>query len=689
MRVLIVDDKDENLYYLEALLGGNGFEVETAHHGAEALLKARQRLPGLVISDLLMPVMDGYTLLRHWKQDTRLRRVPFIVYTATYTEPEDEQLALNLGADAFILKPSEPDAFMDRVRAAIQKAANEAPIIPHLPVGSEDERLREYSETLIRKLEQKSLELEASNIRLHQDIAARITAETALRETEARFRQLAASIEDVFWLRDPRSSRFLYVSPAFETVFGRPISAIETDPEAWLRSIHPADRERIRESLPSQLAGRWEETYRIIRPDGSERWIRSRVYPVRDAAGQVHRVAGIARDITDYRRLEEQFLQSQKMEAVGRLAGGVAHDFNNLLSVIMSYTGLLLLDLPEGDPTRADVAEIQHASERAADLTRQLLAFSRQQILQPRVLDFGEVVMGTEKMLRRLMSADIVLELHVPRSGSKVYADPSQLEQVVMNLAINARDAMPHGGRLTLEVADVEVDEAGAAMLTGVSPGPYVSLVVTDTGEGMDAGTRERIFEPFFTTKEPGKGTGLGLSTVFGIVQQSQGAISVQSEPGQGARFLIFLPRTDRVLEVVPIKPRSVVSLKGAETILLVANDDKVRETNRTILSRNGYRVIEARSGEDALTLCESGGLGGSCHLLLADVIMPDMSGRTLSERLLPLIPELRVLFVSGHKDEGSSSSDLPQQGQAFLNKPITPESLLQKVRETLDARRS
>jgi len=681
-RVLVVDDKEENTYYLRALLGAHGCEVECARNGAEALAMARRAPPELVISDLLMPVMDGYTLLRHWKADERLHAVPFVVYTATYTEPEDERLALNLGADAFILKPAEPEAFLERLHAVRPAVAPDAAPRAQRPLVDEAGRLREYSETLVRKLEERTLQLEESNRLLRRDAAAREGAEAALRESEERFRLLAESVDDVFWLSDLHGNIF-YVSPSYDVVWGRSRDLLLTRPEGWDEAMHPEDRERMARSLAGYATGQWDETFRIVRPDGATRWIRARAFPVRDPSGEVYRVVGVSRDITEYRRLEEQFRQAQKMEAVGRLAGGVAHDFNNLLSVILSYTSLVLDDLKPGDPLRGDIEEVRRAGERATDLTRQLLAFSRQQVLQPKVLDLSQVVLDMEKMLRRLLGEDIGLSILTARAGSRVYADPSQIEQIVMNLAVNARDAMLRGGRLAIEVGDATLD-AAYAQHVGVEPGLYVMLAVTDTGTGMDAPTRERIFEPFFTTKATGKGTGLGLSTVFGIVKQSHGHVHVHSEPGQGTTFKVYLPCTNRALELVAPSLPVVATLRGTETILLVEDDDQVREMNRTILRRNGYNVLDAQNGGEAFLISER--FGARIHLLLTDVVMPRMSGRALAERIGPARPDMKVLYVSGYTEDSIVHHGVLDAGIMFLPKPITPEALLRKVREVLAA---
>lgn len=677
-RVLVVDDKEENTYYLTALLRGNGLEVESARHGAEALIKARSSPPAIVISDLLMPVMDGYSLLRQWKADERLRSIPFIVYTATYTDPEDEKLALRLGADAFILKPAEPDDFLVRLRAVQARAARASEASTNEPAGDETGLLREYSETLIRKLEEKTLQLEESNRKLRRDIAARKEVEAALRESEERFRQLAENIDDVFWLSDLRGN-VCYVSPAYETIWGRTRESLYADPEAWIDCVHPDDRERVARSTMEYATGRWDETFRIVRPDGTLRWLRARAYPVFDGEGKVYRVAGVSRDITEYRRLEEQFRRAQKMEAVGRLAGGLAHDFNNLLSVILSYTSLVLEDSSLNEHVRTEIEEVRRAGERATSLTKQLLAFGRQQMLQPKVLDLNQVVLDMERMLRRLLGEDIGLTIVPSRKGSRVYADPTQIEQIVMNLAVNARDAMPRGGSITIEIDEGVVESGGAP---GLEPGCHVVLSVTDTGIGMDAATREQIFEPFFTTKAKGKGTGLGLSTVFGIVKQSHGHIQVSSEPDHGTTFKVYLPCTDRPVETVSPSVRVPPTLRGSETILLVEDDDQVRGMNRTILRRNGYTVLDAQNGGEAYLV--SANFGGTIDLLLTDVVMPRMSGRELAERILLTRPETKVLYVSGYTADAIVHHGVLESGISFLQKPITPDALLRKVREVL-----
>ncbi|MEP6765198.1 MAG: ATP-binding protein [Gemmatimonadaceae bacterium] len=434
----------------------------------------------------------------------------------------------------------------------------------------------------------------------------------------------------------------------------------------------------------------------LVTAKGTRLWMRVIGNALRNDVGSITHVHGSAQDVTPgkvaqalHAKLEEQFRQAQKMETIGSLAGGIAHDFNNLMSVVLGYSELLVADLKPGDPLRADIEEIRNAGLRAADLTRQLLAFSRQQVLKPSIVDLAEVVGGMENMLRRLIGDSVELVTVCAPSVGRICIDRGQIEQVIMNLAVNGRDAMPSGGVITIETAEVLLDEDYASEHVGVSPGPHVMLAVSDSGSGIDEETQSRMFEPFFTTKELGKGTGLGLATVFGIVQQSGGTIWVYSELGEGTSFKLYFPIVANALVAAAaanVDSHNTKSLQGLETILLVEDDASVLQLARTILRRRGYNVLEAQNGGEALLLCEQ--YFAPIHLLLTDVVMPRMSGRQLAERLQLLRPTMKALFMSGYVDDIMVRHHLVDATVAYVQKPFSPDSLAQKVREVLGVQR-
>jgi PAS domain S-box-containing protein len=421
----------------------------------------------------------------------------------------------------------------------------------------------------------------------------------------------------------------------------------------------------------------------IITARGRPVWVRVSGRAELNAQGAITRVRGALQDISERRTLEDQLRQSQKMEAVGQLAGGVAHDFNNIMSVILSCAHFLAADLPPTDRMQGEIEQICKAADAAGELTRKLLAFSRKQMLAPRVVDLNQIVGGLERMLRRLISDRIDLSFVSEPTLGKTLADPGQIEQVIMNLVVNARDALGDDGTLTIETANAHLSEDYAHARPGVMAGDYVALTVSDTGIGMDAATRARIFEPFFTTKEMGKGTGLGLSTVYGIVAQSGGHIAVTSQKGIGTSFKVYLPRVDREIERTPEDAPSPASLRGTETLLVVEDDDQVRAIVHAILARSEYNVLLARDGSEALALCAEHPT--TIHLVLTDTVMPRMGGRKLAERLRPLRPGIKILFMSGYTEDVALPRDASETGDAFLAKPITPDALLAKVRELLD----
>ncbi len=423
----------------------------------------------------------------------------------------------------------------------------------------------------------------------------------------------------------------------------------------------------------------------LVTAGGRRVWVRVIGHAERGAEGAITRVQGALQAVSERRRLEEQLRQAQKMEAIGQLAGGVAHDFNNVLSVIFSYASLASAPLRPGDPLLGDLGEIRKAGQRGAELTRQLLAFSRHQAITPRVVDVGRILGGLERMLRRLVGGEFDLSVLLAEGNTHVLADRGQLEQVVMNLVVNARDAMPRGGRLELESSLVSVVGEDPAAHPGVPAGTWVAIAVRDTGIGMDAATRARIFEPFFTTKEKGKGTGLGLSTVYGIVAQSGGHVRVDSEPGRGTTFRVYLPRVSSALDPEIVEDRRAQGLRGHETVLVVEDEPQVRDSLRVILQRHGYDVLEAQNGGEAFLACEQ--FPGPIHVLLTDMVMPRMTGPELAARVAPLRPEMKVLYVSGYTEAAAPHDGASDAAVAFLPKPIEPDVLLRKLRAMLDGR--
>ncbi|HVW30447.1 MAG TPA: PAS domain S-box protein [Polyangiaceae bacterium] len=520
------------------------------------------------------------------------------------------------------------------------------------------------------------------NIAVTIDLTERKRTEEALRKSDERYRKIVETTNEGVWMLDA-SFKTIFVNRRMVAMLG--YAEDEIVGKSIYEFVQPDSRADVERDFARRLAGIVGPTEAALRrADGTELSVLIDSAPMFDASLNYEGALAMVLDISQRRRLEQQLRQAQKMEAIGSLAGGVAHDFNNILSVILSYLGMILDSLKAGDPIRADLEEIWKASESATDLTRQLLAFSRQQMLQPTTLDVNRVVLGLEKMLRRLLTEDVELSLLTMHNLGAVHADPSQIEQIVMNLVVNARDAMPKGGKVAIETANVELGVEYAAAHHDVTPGPYVMLAVTDTGVGMDAVTQARIFEPFFTTKAKGRGTGLGLSTVFGIVKQSGGHIWVYSEPGEGTTFKVYFPRLDTPIATTTDPPLLPITLEGTETILLVEDQEQVRTVIRAILRRRGYNVIEAQNGGEALLICEK--YSAKIHLLLTDVVMPRMSGRELAERLAPLRPEMKVLYVSGYTENAIVHHGVLDAGVSFLQKPLTPESVARKVRQVLDA---
>jgi PAS domain S-box-containing protein len=510
-----------------------------------------------------------------------------------------------------------------------------------------------------------------------------------LSERDEMFRLISENAEDLIAVLDAEGHR-IYNSPGYKKLFGYTHEELQGVPIA--DQIHPDDRERVietrRQSFETGASIQLE--YRFRRKDGEWRILESTGSPVQNARGEVEKLVVVSRDITERKQAEEmlrqregQLRQSQKMEAVGRLSGGIAHDFNNLLGVIIGYSEDIESRVAKGDPLRKSAEEIRKAGNRAAALIHQLLAFSRQQVLQSRVLDVNLLISDMGEMLRRLIGPHIELKTNLDPELGRVKADQSQMEQIIVNLGVNARDAMPEGGTLLIEGANVYLDETDARSLPFLRPGPHVLLTVSDTGVGMDAETQAHIFEPFFTTKERGKGTGLGLATVYGVVKQSGGIVGVQSEPGKGATFRIYLPQVAEQL-VAPAPALSETNIPtGTETVLVVDNEEALLELTSDLLARSGYKVLSARDGIEALETARS--FDGTIHLLLTDVTMPKLSGPALAKHMTDLRPGIRVVFMTGQEElNATPRENTPRDGE-YLQKPFHRDILIRKIRETLD----
>ena len=629
LRVLIAEDSEDDALLLVRELRRGGYELSYERVASAAAMAAALDRQGwdLVIGDHSMPHFSGLTALSLVRE--RGLDVPFICVSGTISE-EMAVAAMKAGANDWVTKGQ-----LKRLLPAIERELREA------------------------------------------------RGRAALRASEASYAHLVERAPVGIYRSSP-AGRFLTVNAALVRILGYD-SAADVLRLDMARDVYadPAERQRLldRDTYTDREYDEVEATWK--RKDGRLLSVQLSVRAVRKGAGEVEYYETFVRDVTEQRRLQQQLVQSQKMEAVGRLAGGIAHDFNNLLTVITSYSDLLLQDLGGEDPKREDVEQVRKAAEGAAALTRQLLAFSRQQVLAPRVVSLSVVVQGVEKMLRRVIGEDVDLVTALDLNVGSVKADVGQLEQVLMNLAVNARDAMPTGGKLTIETANVEHDPDYAREREAALLRRFVMLAVSDTGIGMDEATKARIFEPFFTTKEPGKGTGLGLATVYGIVQQSGGFIWVYSEPGHGTTFKIYLPQVEAPLEGRAVGAAPGDLPRGTETILLVEDAAAVRAVTRQVLERQGYTVLEAAHGAAALQT--AAGHPGPIHLLLTDVVMPVLSGRQLADQLARLRPDAKVLYASGYTDDAVVRHGVLEAGISYLQKPFTADSLARKVREVLD----
>jgi len=662
INILLVDDRRENLLILEALLRPLAQNLFTATSGTEALKLLLERQFAVVLLDVQMPEIGGIETAALIREREGSRDTPIIFVTAGDQNSPLAFEGYTAGAVDYLFKPLVPEVLRAKVSTFVH--------------------LAKKSQALEREIAQR-LKAEAALEEALDELGKRINERTeSLRESQALFRDFMNHSPAVAFIRNSEE-RLIYVNEPYERFYrasaaelaGRTLNQIV--PDATAEAVLDLYRRVMAEDRMIQ------EDHAIPSPDGDLHDFRFYAFPIVNAAGERF-LGGFALDVSEQVQLQQQLLHAQKMEAVGRLAGGVAHDFNNMLAVILGYSELALARIPPGDLLRGHVEEVKKAGQRATTLTRQLLAFSRRQMVEPRHIDLNETLAGIEGMLNRLIGEDVDLSIVAAPAPAPVLADPGQIEQVVLNLVVNARDAMPTGGKVTLEVSDVHLDETYAREHTGVAPGDYVMLAVSDTGQGMDAATRARIFEPFFTTKEQGKGTGLGLSTVFGIVKQSGGNVWVYSEPEHGTTFKIYLPRTQGAEpepERIPEAPRAISP--GSETVLLLEDDLMVRNMVRSVLQDTGFTVVEAAAPEEALRYCAEH--SARIDVLLTDVVMPRMSGREVAEQLRAQFPHLKVLYMSGYTDDAVVRHGVLNAEAHFIQKPFSLASLTRKLREVLD----
>lgn len=685
MRILNVDDQADNLYLLQSLLSNDDNQIFDAKNGREALNILQEKDIDLVISDILMPVMDGFALCREIRRNQKYRHIPFIVYTATYKGDQDELLARKIGADEFIIKPCEPEEFMERVNRAIAKRKINMESEPP-EIQNDETVLKLYNERLVRKLEDKMLEME-------NEVSERKKAIDALQ----------------------RSQELLQATQTLSKLGGWEYD-LDTQETYWtdeMYRLHDLDKDCAPEELAYlSMAGYPDESKALLQqyiedlatngnPYNLETWYTTkggRKIFIRASAeakwedGRIRRIMGTFQDITESKEAEirqhelmEQLRQAQKLDSIGQLAGGVAHDFNNVLTVILGYSEEIMNNLHDQDPLRQDIQEIINAGQRASSLTRQLLTFSRKQVIKPELINLNDTITNLSKMLMRLIGEDVDFILNLGDDVPSIMADIGQIEQVIMNLVINAREAMQMGGRLTISTFKYEAEPEFRKHHRMIAGNTFAVLKVEDTGCGMDKSTLEHIYEPFFTTKAKGHGTGLGLPTVYGIVRQASGHINVDSAPGKGATFVIMLPaandepQTEQKLEV------QIIPEGNKELVLIVEDDPSISDLSGKMIQKMGYRVMLAESADKAIVMIEDEGLRP--ELVISDVVMPGLSGLELAAIIRYKHPEMKVILMSGYTEQvimkhGEMDPNIP-----FLHKPFTRQELQDRITQVMQKR--
>ncbi len=789
MKLLIVEDDTDSRIYLERSLKTQGYSLETAVNGIEALKKVKSSPPDLIISDILMPEMDGFEFCRRIKKDDKLRTIPFVFYTATYVDQQDEDLAMSLGASRFVVKPMEMDSFLALIQEVLEEHKKHILPVPDSVQAGDEELEQKHSDALIRKLDKKVKEIEQERLALKESyslinaiiegttdaifikdkegryiMANHITAKamgkpvnevlgkkdtelfsqeaaTGLMQTDRKIIETGEtqSLEEVtqvgnttqYWhttkgvhrdstgkiaglfgiareitekkkmedsLRklsrvveqSPLSiiitdteGKIEYVNPYFTKLTGYPFEeALGVYPNILKSGLHPPELyDELWKTITSGNV--WRGQFHNKKKTGELYWEDAAISPITDEKGIITNYIAIKEDITERKSLENQLLQSQKMEAVGRLAGGIAHDFNNILSAIMSYAYLASMSAGDNLNLKNNLDQITFLTSRAGEITKGLLAFSRKQPYNPEPLNINKKILDTEKLLRKFMGEDIELKIKIADRDLFIIADSIQIEQIIINLATNARDAMHNCGMLSIEIDIMTIDDRFIRVNKFGEPGTYAVIAVSDTGSGLDEKIKQQIFEPFFTTKEVGKGTGLGLSIIYGIVKQHEGYINVYSELGFGTTFKLYFKTTDTEA-IEQIKEETVADLSGnMETILLAEDEEAIRTAERIILQEYNYRVIEAVDGQDAIDQFIKN--ENTIQLCIIDAVMPRKNGREAIDAIRRIKPDMNLILTSGYSADVISDKGILQEGLEFLPKPLLPDNLLKTIKKVLN----
>jgi PAS domain S-box-containing protein len=665
MKLLAIDDNLDNLLTLQALL--HAFlpqaSLITSQSGADGLRRAKLEGPDAILLDIQMPGMDGFETTRRLKESPATKHIPIILVTAHHTDASCRVQGLECGADAFLSKPIDESELVAQIKAMVR-------------IKLTEDALRQERDSLEGLVARRTADLSRANQALQENLAR-------LAESEERYTRAVRGTSDGLWDWNVLTGE-AYFSQRCKELLGLSEAELPNRIEAMFSRIHPEDAPLVRQAVQEHFLRRapYDVEMRVLAKSGAYLRFRSRGQAEWDEDGVAVRMAGATSDVTERWQMEEQLRHSQKLEAVGQLAGGVAHDFNNILTVIAGYASILKMDLLGKKEQSEVIEQIVTASERAAQLTRGLLAFSRKQAMEPLRIDLNEIVLHVEKFLARIIGEDIQLKTELMPASLPVFVDKSQVEQVLVNLAANARDAMEKGGRFTIATGMQEIDDRCLRGELAGAAGRYAVVTVADTGRGMDAETRKRIFEPFFTTKELGKGTGLGMAIVYGIVQQHKGFINLSSRPGEGTTFNIYLPIVDerqspRCEAVPPAVPST-----GTETVLLAEDDLGVRNLVEMVLKKFGYQVLLAADGEEAVACFAAN--RDKIGLILMDIIMPHKDGIEACEEIRKLQPKAKVLFISGYTSEYLQNRGLQASVQLIM-KPVQPTELLRRVREALE----